>query len=416
MKDGKKQKILYIHQYFTTREGSSGTRSYEFSKYLVSQGHQVTMVTGISGLQHLKCLNRKKLIQRINIEGIDIIVINVSYSNYMDFARRFWAFSLFVVFCSYVCLTTTKKHDLVIASSTPLTVGIPGVIASKKGKIPFIFELRDLWPEFAVAYGGLKNKFLIKTSELLEHYLYRNARRIVVTSKWIENRLIEKRISADKLIFIPIGADLSLFVPSPKENRFREKLELSGKFIALYTGAHGKVNDLQRILDASVALKQRNEIVFIFVGDGKERSKLVEQSEKHQLKNVIFLDATPKSELPEIIAAADVCLISGKNTEAAKAIFPNKLFDYLSSGRPTLTNFYSDTSAILDEHQAGVFVEPDNLKAMTEMILKLKHNPKWCEEMGTNARKLAEDKFDRIELAQRLEKVFFEAVSSDNSS
>jgi len=414
MKDGKRLKILYIHQYFTTREGSSGTRSYEFSKYLISQGHRVTMISGISELKHLKCLNRKKLILKINIEGIDTIVININYSNYMGFIRRIWAFFLFMVLSTYVCLKA-KKHDLVFASSTPLTVGIPAVIVSKTGRIPFIFELRDLWPEFAVAFGALKNKFLIKIFEILEYYIYRNARKIVVISKWIQKRLIEKKISADKLTFIPIGADISLFVPSPKENCFRAELELSGKFVVLYVGAHGKVNDLRRILDAAIKLKQRNDIVFIFVGDGKEKSDLVKQSEKYQLKNVIFLDAMPRLELPKIIAAADVCLISGKNTYAVKASFSNKLFDYLSTGRPTLINFDSDTSILLEKHQAGISVEPDNPKAMAGMILKLKDNPKWCEEMGKNARRLAEKKFDRIKLAEKLESTFKEVINAKNN-
>jgi len=413
MKKGK-LRILYIHQHFTTREGWWGTKSYEFSKYLVSQGHRVTMITGITQLKFLKEFDKKRLIQRMNIDGIDTIATNVDYSSRMSYSRRTLAFILFMFLSTYTSLKE-KTPDVVFATSPPLTVGIPGIITSKFKKIPFVFEVRDIWPESAVEYGGLKNNFIIKLAEIMEHYFYRNAKKISVISKWTKNRLIEKGVHADKLEFIPTGADVSFFSPLIKGSKIRSQLDIQEKFVVLYAGNHGVGNGLDKILDASKELKHEEDIVFIFIGDGKEKSNLIQQSKDSQLKNVIFLDPKPKSEMPEMIAAADVCLISLKNVNQTKASVPNKLFDYLASGKPVLVNFKGDSKRLLEKHNAGVYVEPDNARSMAEMILKMKHNPKWRSEMGRNARKLAEGELSRLESVKKLEKIFYE-VNNENLS
>jgi glycosyltransferase involved in cell wall biosynthesis len=404
--------ILYIHQHFATREGKTATASYDYAKYLVSHGHKVTVIAGRNYRSHWPNLDDSKLIQITHIEGIDIILINIDYSNYMGFFRRILAFVAFMFVSGYVVLKQ-KKLDLIFVTSPPLTTGVTGLIASKVKSVPFVFQVMDLWPDFAVVMGSLKNKFLISFSRFWESVFYKHAKLIVVISNGIKNVLLEKGIPEDKIVVVYLGADLTLLsFEDESDSGFRRAYELDNKFIVIFAGTHGKANGLEVVIKAADELKKRGEedVRFILIGEGSEKQRLMEQASALHLNNVLFFAPVPKKEISKILASSDLGLMVLKNIKIFETACPNKFFDYLVFGKPILFNFGGEIKEMLESESAGVFVEPNNPKSMVEMILKLKDNPEWLRKMGKNARVLAE-RFDRMKMATKLEEAFYKVFN-----
>jgi glycosyltransferase involved in cell wall biosynthesis len=399
--------ILYVHQHFTTREGSTGTRSYEFAKYLVSQGHKVTIVTGNNERSSIRKManakNKSDFILKVNIDGINVRIINIRDSNRLKVSIRIWNFILFMTLACYVCLRE-KKADLIFATSTPLTVGIPGILTKFVRRIPFIFEVRDIWPESAVEMGTLRNPIVIKVSEFFEKLFYNKSDKIIVICSRMKDRLAARGFPAEKIEVIHLGADIGLFDSSIEKNLdFLSKYHLNDKFIIMFTGAHNDAHALENVIESARELREHNDIKFVFIGEGRRKQDLIQLAK--DLPNVLFIDSVPKTQIPGLLACADLTLMVLKNTAISETACPNKFFDYLSSGTPILINFTGEMSEMLKKCEYGTCAEPDNPTDIASKILELKSNPQLCNKMGKNARKLAE-KYDRKKMASQLERVF----------
>ena len=392
-------RVLYIHQYFTTPAGSVGTRAYEFTRHLVEQGHQVTVVTGVAERGDLRA---RGWVERQRIEGIDVIVVNVPYANQMAYATRMLAFARFMCIAT-VAAVTCGRPDVVFASSTPLTVGVPGIVASWLHRAPFVFEVRDLWPKYAVAYGALKNPWLIKGAELLERLCYARAARIVTICETIADEIRAAQGHHEKLVCIPIGADLG---PAQPAERAR-----AGPFKVVYTGAHSTVNALEHVLDAASAVAARGvDVEFHFWGDGRDKAKLQARATAEGLTNVRFHDPVPKDQIVGVIREADACVISARDIPEARAIFPNKFFDYIAAGRPVIVNFPGELATLIAREEIGLVAPPGDASALADAIVTLAGSPALRRRLGERARALATDRFDRRSLARRLERVFLEVL------
>jgi len=402
--------VLYIHQYFQTREHAGGTRSYEFAKYLVGQGHNVTV---LSGAMHYSSGTtpepyKGKVLVKEKVEKIHVVRVGMPFSYKRSFASRILSF-LYFMLVSILAGLRVRHVDVVFATSTPLTVGVPGYVLSRVKRVPFVFEVRDLWPASAVAVGALRSRALIRISEWAEAFFYRKARIVIALTRGIYSALCEKGIPVEKVQLITHGADVDLFRPLPKNNAVRTELSLQGKFVATYTGAHGLANGLDVVMEAARLLRHETGIAFLLVGDGAEKGTLVKLAEDYALDNVIFLDPRPKSQIPEVLAAADLCLMILRNLQVFQTACPNKFFDYLAAGRPVLVNFLGEVKEMLEERGAGVFVQPDDPHAMAQAILELEGDPARCAEMGRKARELAMD-FAREKQARKLESVLRSVV------
>lgn len=400
--------ILYIHQYFSTRQGSSGTRSYEFSKYLISKGHKVTLISGGS---RISTDQGTKFVYRENIDGINLIAFRIQYSNYQKPLARILSFLLFTFFAT-IYVIKHKKVDVILATSTPLTVGIPGIIGSRLKKIPFVFEIRDLWPDIPIAIGVLRNRLLIALAKRLESACYRQAIKLIVLSHGTQKLLQKKHIRSEKIVLIPNCSDLDLFIPNNIDTQFRGAHNLEDKFIAIHTGAMGFVNGLDLVIETAKILKAQSEegIALVLIGDGKERPHLIELKERWELHNLIILDPVARAQLAGILGACDIGLMLVRNFKIFEANSANKFFDYLSSGKPVIINYSGWMKEILDNSAAGMAVSPDRPEELAQTLLDLSKNPEKCLSMGYNARKLAEEKFDRKKLAEKFEKVLVEAA------
>jgi glycosyltransferase involved in cell wall biosynthesis len=406
-------RILYFHQYFATRRRSTATRSYELARRLVERGHQVTIVSrDTRSLEHDRTeAPRGRLIARETVDGIDVLFISMPYSNYFGPAARVASFAGFTVAASIAGLMLPKP-DVVFASSTPLTIGIPGLLVSRLKDVPFVFEIRDLWPAVPVALGALRGRPLIALAERLERLLYREARRVVVLSEGSGAALVKMGVPAEKLVFVPNASDLDLFQPDVREPGFRARHGLEGKLVALYSGAMGRANGLDQLLDAAAVLKHEGieDVAFVAVGEGAAKPRLLQRVADEGLDNVLFLPPVAKTALAGIVGAADVTLTLFAPYPVLQTNSPNKLFDSLAAGRPVIVNLDGWLRRVVEEAGAGVYVPAGDGEALATTLAALAREPGLVATMGANARSLAEREFDRDVMADRLAEALEEAA------
>ena len=302
----------------------------------------------------------------------------------------------------------TDRPDLVMGTSPPIFQAFSAWMVAKIKRCPFLLEIRDLWPEFAIDMGVLTNPVLIKSSRWLERFLYSHATHILVNSPAYHDYLIEKGIKTGKISFISNGVDTSIFDGQVNGDPIRKELGLNGKFIITYAGAIGLANDIQTILRAANRLRDNNRICFLMVGDGKERRNLEYKARKLKLKNVIFSGSRPKTDIPAILAASDACAATLQNIPMFKTTYPNKVFDYMASSRPTILAIDGVIREVIEASKGGIFVPPGDDEAFANAVQFLENDRAKAIEMGKAARQYVVQHFDRKQQAKQ----FIELVES----
>lgn len=406
-------KLVYIHQHFTTNRGKTGTRSYDVAKYMVEAGHQVSMICGINDASDIKPMPWYRWFRRENIDGIDLIVCNAPYSNNLGKLRRTWVFFWFA-FLATIATIRVRKPILVFATSTPLTVGIPGYLAAKFKRVPFIFEVRDLWPESFVRSGWLKEDDLyVRLMAKLEVFCYKHAKRILLVSKAFETRLIERGLNPEKLKTVLLGADGNLFANPEPDEEFLDEYNIRGKTIAIFTGAHGKANGLDYVLDAAKHTLDRSDITYVLIGSGSEKPRLREKTRQMGLCNVVFAEPVPKKRLVNILATCHIGLMILKYIEGGRPVTPNKIFDYMFIGIPSIVNFEGPMIDIVKEDGSGCYADGTKPEELAEQVKMLADNKELREEMGRKGKEAAWKKYDRKILAVQLIETFQEVLAAN---
>lgn len=407
--------VAYIHQHFSTKAGKTGTRSYEMAQRLLRAGHRVSMICGVyDATRHV--LKTTERVTEQMIDGIRVLCIAEEYANRMGFWRRLLAFGRFAKAATQV--VRGLDADLVFATSTPLTVGIPGMNGARALSVPFVFEVRDLWPELPIAMGELRNPLLKWYARRLERRIYSAARHIIALSPGMKEGIVGCGYPAERITLIPNGCDLDLFQPTEERSadpRFGSPDELR----MIFCGAHGKANGLDSVLDAAQELKRRGEggIRFVFVGEGRERPRLIERSLTDGTDSCItWLDSIAKSELAALLPRMDVGLMILKNVPGFYyGTSPNKFFDYIAAGLPVLNNYPGWLAGMIRERDCGKVVEPDNPSAFADACVWFRDHRDALPPMGQRARALAENEFARDKLADRFVQTL-ESVAAERSS
>lgn len=411
----KQMHILYLHQYFVTRKGTTGTRSYEFARYLAGRGHRVTMIT--SGLANNEFpVSKGQKYFEAEAEGIRVVSIAAAYNNpYIGTGMRGW--KRMIKFYQFARLATRvgkklEKPDIVFATHTPLTIGLAGAKLSQHFKVPFVFEVRDLWPEALVNVGALKNPLWIWWLQQMAKKIYELANHIVALSPGMKDGIIRTGVPTEHVTVIPNGSDLDLFNPDLDGSDQRGRLGIGKRFAAIYFGAMGHANGLEYVIEAARILAERGKdhIVIILHGDGGKRSELEKMTQDYKLTNVVFSDLVPdKAEIAQIVAGCDVSLTIYRSAKE-HTWSPNKMFDALAAGKPVLINVLGWLGEMIEDNNCGKCLEPHRPEALADALEELALNPDLCREMGSNARALAEREFDRAKLAGRLEQVLSETL------
>ena len=406
--------VLYFHQYFATRRRSTATRSYELARRLVDRGHRVTIVSRDTRMLEAGRNGRPegRLVAREHVDGIEVLFLNVPYANRYPTPVRLASFTAFTA-AATVAGALERRPDVVFASSTPLTIGIAGLATARLKRVPFVFEVRDLWPAVPVELGALRAKPAVRSAEWLERRLYDGADRIVVLSEGAQRDLERRGIPPEKVALIPNAADLDVFRPDAVDQEFRARHGLERRFVALYAGAIGRANGLDQLVDAAAALRTAGEarVTIVVLGDGGERPRLEQRVRELGLENIRFFPPVPKDELAGIIGAADLTLTIFAPYPVLETNSPNKFFDSLAAGKPVVVNLDGWLRRLVEENDAGAWVPAGNPDALATRLAVLAVDPERVERMGRNARALAEREFSRDLMADRLARTLEEAVA-----
>jgi glycosyltransferase involved in cell wall biosynthesis len=402
--------ILLIHQAFASLEEPGGTRHHELSRYMASQGHKVTIITSpVSYLTGKARSSRIAWCEKQNDGDLITILRVYTYpSLHRSFVYRMVSFFSFMVSSFFIGLRV-KNVDLVWGTSPPIFQGFTAWLLARIKRQPFLFEVRDLWPAFAVAVGVLKNPILIKLSEWLEKFLYRRADLVVVNSPGFIQHIQSR--GARRVELVPNGTDTSMITPTVDGGPFKRMHVLENKFVILYAGAHGLSNDLGVVLQSAKELLPRKDIVFVFLGDGKDKPALQVQAITDDLVNVLFLPPIPKIEMPSALAAADACIAILKPVDMYKTTYPNKVFDYMAAGKPVILAIEGVIREVTENANAGIPVHPGDSKQLSQAILQLVDDPRLAQHLGHQGRLYVEKYFDRSMLASKLLGLMLEMVA-----
>jgi glycosyltransferase involved in cell wall biosynthesis len=378
-------RILYLHQFFVTRAGAGGTRSYEFARRFVSRGHDVRMLTAGEGRQE--------------VEGIEVVGVSGGYSDYVSatavsYPRRMLAFARFGLAATAAALRGPRP-DVIYATSPPLTMALPALAAAARWRAPLVFEVRDLWPEAPIQMGALRNPLIRRAARALERLVLGRATRIIALSPGIQRGVVAAGAPAERVALVPNASDLDLFRPAPLPERFRVS----------YFGTMGEANDLAPVVEAARLL---DGVDFVLMGDGKHRARL----ERSAPPNVTFTGtAAGKQGVAELAASSSACLTVFKDVPVLATNSPNKLFDTFAAGRAAIVNMDGWMRSLVEDNEAGLYVRAGDARDLAEKLAWLRDHPADLERMGRNARALAEREFDRERLAERALAVLEEAAS-----
>ena len=401
-------RILYLSQYFPPEIGATQTRAYEMALNLVAMGHRVTMMTEMpnhpSGIIPLEYRSRFRVIEEM--DGIHVVHSWIYATPIKNFRTRilfYLSFMLTTVLNSF--FLKGKQFDVVYATSPPLFVGLAGLIITKLRRIPFIFEVRDLWPESAVELGELRNPRLIRYGHAIASLCYKNARGIVGVTKGIFEKLKEKKLPEHKLFLIKNGTN-------PEQYRYTidqtldDELGWKDKFVVLYAGIHGVAQGLESVLETASLLVHMARIHFAFIGEGPVKGDLVAEVMRKNLTNIEFLSEVPADEIAKYISLASICLVPLRKKSLFKGALPSKMFDCWACGKPIILSVDGEARAELEAARGGLFVEPENASAMAEAISYMYKNPPSCREMGENGRRYIFNKgYIRAQQADNLAQV-----------
>ncbi|OLU33080.1 glycosyltransferase family 4 protein [Pseudomonas sp. PA27(2017)] len=409
-------KILYFHQHFVTPYGAGAIRSYAMARELLAQGHQVTMVcgsmqggdTGLSG-------PFVGGIRRGLVDGIDVIELGLAYSNNDGLFKRSATFLKFSL--RSVVLAFNEHYDVLFATTTPLTAGIPGILARWLRGRPFVFEVRDLWPELPRAMGVIRNPIVLALMGGLEWLSYRSAHRLVGLSPGIVDGIAHRGVARNRIALVPNGCDLDIFDVSVEP--WRPEGIASADLMAVFAGTHGVANGLGAVLDAAAVLKSRGraDIKILLIGQGKLKPALQERAIREELNNVVFHDSVSKTRLAGLMASTDIGLQVLENVPAFYyGTSPNKFFDYIAAGVPVLNNYPGWLASMIEARECGFAVPPADPAAFADALESAAQDKESLKAMGDRARALAEEEFSRARLSKSWVEWVVGAVGSSSKS
>jgi colanic acid biosynthesis glycosyl transferase WcaI len=387
-------KILYVSQYFPPEMGAPAARAAELSRYWARMGHEATVLTGFpnhpTGVVPAQWRARfRRLFCAETVNDVRVV--------------RTWLWPLpnrkahervrnYVSFCVSAAFTglTLQKPDVLIATSPQLLCALAGWWIAFWKRVPFVFEVRDLWPESLAAVGaGNENTFLHRTLGFIAGFLYRRADRIVVVSPAFQDRLVRHwEVPPERISVVENGVETDLFYSDPAATEMRKQLNLEGRFLICYIGTMGNAHGLETLIAAAEELQTAlPNATFLLIGEGAEKGKIVELAAQRGLANIRFLGEQPREQIPTYISTADLCLVLLKKTELFKTVIPTKLLEYMACERPVVAAVDGQTRQIVEQAGAGVFVEPENSVALVNAIIDMAANPERRRQMGINGRR-----------------------------
>ncbi len=401
-------RILYFTQYYPPEVGATQTRAQEMCSFLAERGHRVTVITEVpnhpSGV--IPAHYKGRLSERKLENGVGVLRLWVWASPEKNFKSRMRFYLSYMGMAALAGILLRGKYDVIYATSPPLFVGAAGLVSALARRIPFVFEVRDLWPESAVALGELNNRRAIAAAEKLETLLYRRASRVVAVTDGIRARLVERGVPASKTALITNGANTERFRYDEAQARaVCGKLGLNDKFVAMYAGIHGLAQGLETLVETANILREREDIEFLFVGEGPKKSELLGIKERLRLKNIRFLPEVPSEEMPGYLSAADCAIVPLRNQTVFRGALPSKLFEAWACSRPVVLSAAGEAAELVERAEGGLVVTPEDPTALANAIRHLASHKTEAQEMGRRGREWAVTHYSREKQACKLEEL-----------
>lgn len=397
--------ILFLTDNFPPEVNAPASRTFEHCREWVKLGHRVTVITGAPNFPKGRVFDgyKNRLWCREDMDGIAVVRVWTYITANERFLRRSLDYASFMI-SSVPASLFVRDVDIVVATSPQLFTPCAAFLVSILKRRPYVFELRDLWPESIRAVGAIESSHVLDALEALELFLYRRAAHVVCVTHAFKQNLIGRGIRSDKISVITNGADLSRFVPVPRDEELAATLGLTGKLVVGYVGTHGMAHALDTLLEAAEMLKREPEardLHFMFLGDGAEKDKLKATAVDKRLDNVVFLDTVPRSEVVRYWSLVDLAVIHLKRTRLFRTVVPSKLFECMAMGLPILHGVAGESAEIVAREQCGIIFEPENAAELAARILELAAAPERRRELSQRGREAAA-RYDRATLAAEM--------------
>lgn len=392
--------IVFLCHYFPPEVNAPASRTYENAKRWVGQGHDVTVITCVpnhpKGVVYEGYKNR--LWQWDQKDGIRILRIKTFIGPNKGFFKRISNYLSYMLSASLMC-RLVQNVDIVVSTSPQFFCGLAGFFVSKQHRCPWVLEIRDLWPESIIAVGAIKNRSIINVFEKIETFMYRQADHVVPVTKAFKQHIMARGIPFSKITVVTNGADLQQFKVVSGENETAEKYQLKDRFVASFIGTHGMAHALDTVLRAAELVKDQKDILFLLVGDGAEREKLLKEKEERKLDNVLMLGQQEKRLMPYFLSASDACMVLLRKYELFKTVIPSKIFETMAMERPIIHGVEGESKEIIEQAGCGICIEPENETALVDAVMALKNDAGLAREMAINGKAYVKAHYNRDTLA-----------------
>ena len=403
--------ILFLTDNFPPEVNAPASRTYEHCREWVKAGHRVTVITCAPNFPKGKVFDgyRNRLFQRERMDGIEVIRVWTYITANEGFLRRILDYLSFMV-SAVLASPAAREVDVVVGTSPQFFTACAAYVVSRLKGVPYIFELRDLWPESIKAVGAMKNERILRLLERLEMFLYARSAAVVSVTNSFRRVLVRRGIDGAKIHVVTNGVDVSQFTPRPKDRELTQSLGLEGKFVAGYIGTHGMAHALETLVEAANRLRDSN-VVFLFLGDGARKQAVREAAERLGLDNVRFIDSVPKADVARFWSLLDVSVIHLRKTELFTTVIPSKLFECMGMGIPVLHGVAGESAEIVEEQGVGVPFEPENVDQLCDALVSLRNDPDRLQRYRGNCLR-ASRRFDRSYLAAEMLQVLEDVASA----
>lgn len=406
--------ILFLSDNFPPEVNAPASRTFEHCREWVARGAKVTVITCAPNFPKGKVFNgyKNRLWQSEMMEGIRVIRVWTYITANEGFAKRVLDYVSFML-TGAVSALFVRKVDVVVGTSPQFFTACAAWMVGWLKRVPWVFELRDIWPESIKAVGAMQDSLAIRVLERIEFFLYRHASRIVAVTHAFKDTLMRRGIDGTKIDVITNGVDLSNFSPLPKDADLSDKLGLNGCFVAGYIGTHGLAHGLETLLNAAQTLQQvpgAENIRILFLGDGAKKAELVESAKSKGLRNVVFVASVPKDQVPRYWSLLDVSIIHLRKTDLFTSVIPSKLFECMGMGIPVLHGVAGESAAIVQSEHVGEVFESDNAQQLVDALLKLRADEARFKSYQANGL-IAAKRYDRKQLAENMLEILQKVIA-----